>query len=220
MASVVEELQNLQLQLIDPGWAETIYDAEFLEFSNFPPEYETVLEYIDVGSTLLSTITAIDRWLRPGVEAAEERTWTMLSQLIPHKRLVALLAYYINYGCSNIQDSDHRTYAVLASRVYYKLLSIPGRGAYDIYHSQLFANTLACLGIPKAMAEEENFYNARDLTNEINSVVKELRFLVVDLKATVKILRLTPNDLNFEEMLSTLITVATGEISGRLHVGK
>lgn len=219
MASVVEEICNLQIHLIDAGWAEAIYEADFLEFGDLPTEFENNLENFDLQENFLATIKSIDRWLRPGVETDEERSWITLSQLIPYKKLVALLAYYINYGCKNVQNSDLMTYALLASRVYYKLLSIPGYKGYHIYHSQLFANSLACLGLPRVMSEQESFFNARELTREVNAVIKELRFFIVDLRTTVQILKLTPNDLNFEDILSSLVEVTGGGVANRLNVG-
>lgn len=221
MSRIVTELNNLGLGSLDHGWVRAIHDSEFLEFGDLPSDYEIELESFDLQSTFRNVMRACDEWLSPGVQSAEEKSWAYLSQRVDHEKVLALLAYYVDYGCKNVLTKEYRNNALLASRVYYKLLSIPGYTAYHIYHSQLFVHTLVCLSFPKAMCENEsNNLNTNQLICEVNSVITELSHFVVDLRAIIQHLKLNPNDMNFEDILSNLIDITSGSIVNRLHVGE
>lgn len=220
MSQIVTELNNLGLDFLNHRWVQATYDAEFLEFDDLPPDYENFIESLHLRSILTDIVKAIDVWIHPEVETTEERSWAILSQQIDHKKVLAILAYYIDNGCKNLQNSDFRNYALLASRVYYKLLSIPGYKAYDIYHSQLFVHSLACLSFPKTMCDENNYFNNKELTYEVNSIIKELSPFVLDLRVVVQNLQLTPGDMNFEDILSNLLDITGGAIVNKLHIDK
>ncbi|CAB3223489.1 unnamed protein product [Arctia plantaginis] len=221
MSRILTELKKLGLGGLDHGWVRTIYDSEFLEFGDLPPDYENLVESLDLQSTFKNVMRACDEWLRPDTESEEDKSWAFLTHHIEHEKVLALLAYHIDYGCKNVLTKEYRNNALLASRVYYKLLSIPGYTAYHIYHSQLFVNTLVCLSFPKAMSDNEsNHLNTNQLTREVNSVITELSHFVIDLKAIIEHLQLNPNDMNFEDILSNLIDITGGTIVTRLHVDR
>lgn len=221
MSHVVNKLNKLGLEFLDYGWVQAIFDSEFLEFEELPTLYENSTESVDLKSTFKDIMKAIDVWLSSETYSIEEKSWAFLSQQIDHKRILALLAYYIDLGCKNIITKEYRNNALLACRVYYKLLSIPGYKAYHIYHSQLFVHSLACLGFPKAMCDSENnFFNTKELTFEVNSVIKQLSLFVVDLRTIIKQLQLSPSDMNFEDILSNLVDITGGAIVNKLHVGE
>uniref|UniRef100_A0A1E1WTD4 Uncharacterized protein n=1 Tax=Pectinophora gossypiella TaxID=13191 RepID=A0A1E1WTD4_PECGO len=221
MMQVVEELNTLRLDVLDEDWVQGIYYSEFLEFGEFPSEYESILESLETRTVFKNIMRAIDNWLSSDEPGNEEKSWATLSHHIPHQKLLAVLAYFIDYGTKNILTKEYRNNALLASRVYYKFLSISGYKAYHIYHSQLFAQSLACLGYPKALCEhEDNYYNRQDLTAEVNSIIKELRFFVLDLRVIIESLQLNPSDMNFEDILANLVDVTGGAIVNKLHVDK
>ncbi|XP_075974745.1 condensin-2 complex subunit D3-like [Anticarsia gemmatalis] len=221
MAQVVIELNNLGLEFLDHGWVQNIYQSEFLEFGELPTQYETVAETLCVRSTFEDVMKSVDDWLNSEAESGEEKTWAYLSRQVEHEKVLALLAYYVDIGNKNVTTKNYRNNALLASRVYYKLLSIPGFMAYHIYHSQLFAQSLTCLSFPKAMCDNESsYFNTRELTSEVNSVIRELRPFVLDLRAIIEHLQLNHNDMNFEDILSNLVDVTGGAIVNKLHVDK
>lgn len=220
MMTIVEELRNLHLDVLDPEWVEYIYYSEFLDFGDLPQEYESLLEIVEVHSLFSNIMKAIESWLSIDNEE-EDKTWAALSQHVLHEKLLAMLGYYIDYGTKNVLTQEYRNNALYASRLYFKFLSIAGCKAYHIYHSQLFAHSLACLGFPKAMCErEDNFHNTRQLAKEVNSVIKELRHFVNDLRAIIEGLQLNPSDMNFEDILSNLVDVTGGAIVNKFNVGK
>ncbi|KAI5642712.1 condensin-2 complex subunit D3 isoform X1 [Phthorimaea operculella] len=215
MMEVVEELNTLRLDVLVEEWVQGIYYSEFLEFGEFPPEYETILESLDIPSVFKSIMRTIDCWLNS--EYDEEQSWAALSQHVEHQKLLALLAYYIDYGTKNIVTKEHRNNAILGARLYYKFLAIPGYKAYHIYHSQLFAHSLMCLGFPKKLCEnEDNYFNSKELTKEVNSILKELRSFVLDLRAIADTLQLNPSDMNFEDIINNLVDVTGGAIVNKL----
>lgn len=219
MEYVLEKINKLQLDSLSEEWVQAVFYSEFMEFGDLPAEYDSVLESLDIRATFRSIMKAINAWLK-SEEDAEDKSWTNLSNLIKHRNLLALLGYYIDVGGKNVTSKEHRNNAILACRVYYKLLSIPGYKAYNIYHSQLFAHSLLCLSYPKSMCDnEDNYLNTKELTHEANSVIKELGNYVSDLKAIVHGLHLGPNDMNFEDILSNLVDITGGAIVYKLHIG-
>ncbi|KAM3964157.1 condensin-2 complex subunit D3 [Aphomia sociella] len=220
MTQVIEELNTLQLNSLSEEWVQAIYYSEFLEFGDIPPDYESVLDSLDIKAVFLNIMKSFDQWLNTS-DSDEEKSWATLSNHVKHENLLAIIAYYIDYGSKNILTKEYRNNALLASRLYYKLLLVPGYKAYHIYHSQLFAHSLVCLGFPKAMCEnEESYYNTKELTREVNSMIKELQHFVLDLQAIIKKLQLNPNDMNFEDILSNLVDITGGAIVHKLNVDK
>ncbi|XP_053612287.1 condensin-2 complex subunit D3-like [Plodia interpunctella] len=217
---VINELNKLDLDSLDEEWMQAIYYAEFLEFGEIPPEYERVLESINIKKVFHNIMKSIDTWLN-AENSEEEKSWTTLSHQVNHQKLLALLAYYIDYGGKNVHTLEYRNNTLLSSRLYFKLLSIPGYKAYHIYHSQLFAHSLVCLSFPKVMCEnEDNYFNTRELTREVNSVIRELQHFVLDLRAVIEKLHLNPTDMNFEDILSNLVDITGGAIVNKLNVDK
>ncbi|XP_060803815.1 condensin-2 complex subunit D3 [Amyelois transitella] len=217
---VINELKKLDLDNLNEEWMQAIYYAEFLEFAEIPSEYEKILESLDIKKVFKSIMKSIDSWLSLE-NSDEEKSWATLSHQVNHQKLLALLAYFIDYGGKNVHTLEYRNSTLLASRLYYKLLSIPGYKAYHIYHSQLFAQSLVCLSFPKSMCENENnYYSTKDLSREVNSVIRELQHFVLDLRAVIKELHLNPTDMNFEDILSNLVDITGGAIVNKLNVDK
>lgn len=220
MEEVVNEISNLCLNQLDDGWVQAIYCSELLEFDDYPSEYETRLEAIDISSVFRNIMESIDQWLGSEIVYDRDKSWATLTHQIPHQKLLALLAYYIDKGIKNVVIQEQRDNAILTSRVYYKLLLIPGYKAYHIYHSQLFARSLACLSFPKAICDhEDHYFNTKELTREVNSVIKNLSQFVQDLKSIVESLQLNPADMNFEDIMSNLVDITGCAIVNRLNIG-
>lgn len=219
MIEIVEKLRDLHLDILDKDWVQGIYYSEFLEYGDFPQEYESVLESLEIRSVFRNIMKAINSWL--SIDSEEDKSWAALSPHVDHQKLLAILGYYIDHGTKNILTKEYRNNALLASRLYFMFMSISGFKAYHIYHSQLFAHSLGCLGFPKAMCDrEDNYYNTKELTKEVNSVIKELHPFVKDLRAITESLQLNPSDMNFEDILSNLVDVTGGAIVNRFNVGK
>lgn len=219
MIEIVENLDRLHLDILDPDWVQSIYYSEFLEFGDLPSEYESALEAVNVRSVFKSTMRAIESWLC--TNGKEDKSWADLSHHVEHEKLLAILGYYIDHGTKNVLTKEYRKNALLASRLYFKFMSISGFKAYNIYHSQLFAHSLACLGFPKAMCDrEDNYFNTKELAKEVNSLIMELQPFVTDLQAITESLHLNPSDMNFEDILSNLVDVTGGAIVNKLNVGK
>ncbi|XP_052739569.1 condensin-2 complex subunit D3 [Bicyclus anynana] len=219
MEDVLEKFSELRLDCLDEEWVQAIFYSEFMEFGELPDQYASILESIELRTTFRSIIKVISKWLLS--ESDEEKSWTNLSDKVKHQNMLVSLAYYIHLGGKNVTSKEHRNNAIMACRVYYKLLSIPGYKAYHIYHSQLFAHSLVCLSYPKSMCDnEDNYFNTKELTHEVNSVIKELGPYVRDLRAIVQDLQLGPNDMNFEDILSNLVDITGGAIVNKLNIDK
>lgn len=222
MDQVLNELKNIHLDCLDDDWVQGIYYSEFLEFGEISSDYEAAIESQDnIRSIIKRIMKSFDDWLTGSDDSGEEKSWAALSNHIRHQKLLAIIAYYIDQGCKNVVSKEYRNNALLASRLYYKLLAVPGYKAYHIYHSQLFAHSLGCLGFPKIMCDnEENYFNTKELTREVNSVIRELRNFVMDLRVVMEKLQLSSNDMNFEDILSNLVDITGGAIVNKLNVGK
>lgn len=221
MDLILSELSNLFLQHLDEGWVQAVYSSEFLDFGELPPEYEITLDNNSLSVILTNIMKSCDAWLNLEFLSHEEKSWAALSHQVPYKKLLALIGYYIDLGIKNVANKEKRNNALMASLLYYKLLSIPGYKAYHIYHSQIFVLSLACLGFPKAMCDNEyNFLNAKELTREVNSVIDGLKQFVMVLKIVIEQLQLNPSDMNFEDILSNMIDIIGCAIVNKLNVDK
>lgn len=217
----MNEINSLCLDSLDEDWVHAIYHSEFLEIVDLPTDYETALESVTVPKVLQNLMKSIHSWLDMELDEEEDKSWAALSPKVQHQRLLTVLAYYIDYGTKNVHTKEYRNNALLASRVYYTLLSIPGYKAYHIYHAQLFTHSLSCLSFPKEMCEkDDNYYNTKELTREVNLVIRELRPYVLDLRSVVEKLQLKPIDMNFEDILSNLVDITGGAIVNKLNIGK
>ncbi|CAH1646654.1 unnamed protein product [Spodoptera littoralis] len=214
---LLNKLQSLRLESLDYGWAKAVSQSEYLDFADLPPEYEDAIDSLELETTFMDIITTLDSWLEA---ETEDNSWAYLSQTIDHMKLLALIGYYIDYGCKNVRIREYRLNALLVSRVYFKLLRIPGYKTYNIYHSQLFVQSLSCLSFPVTMSDEETNYTSGELTREINSVLNHLIKLVDDLKLIIEDLQLTPDDMHFEEILSNCIEPTAYKFVTKLHVDK
>lgn len=221
MYEILNKIELLQLYNLSEDWVKAIFDSEFLEFEELPAEYENGCQDSQLQNICLEIMLSIDSWVNSEPTNNEEKSWAKLSHEIQHEKLLAILAYYIDYGNKNLINNESRYNALLASRLYYKLLTIPGYKAYHIYHSQLFVNSLVCLCFPKTLCEnEESYLNIRELTREVNDTLRALQEFARDLSMVIQTLQLKPNDMNFEDILSNLVDITGGAIVKKLNVGK
>lgn len=216
MDRVLDVIYKLRLDCLPGDWVDSVFYFEFTGFEDIPSDYEVVLDSIEIPNVFENLLELIDE-----AEDSEDNTWASLSQVFSYRNLLAVIGHYIKYGTDNVISPEHRDNALLAARVYFRLLLIPGARAYNVYHSQLFALSISCLGFPKLMCEKSDHYKQKQLSNEVNFVLKELSEYVVDLKGIVLQLKLTVVDINFEDILSNLVDVTGGAITQTLNsVGK
>ncbi|XP_041986894.1 condensin-2 complex subunit D3-like isoform X2 [Aricia agestis] len=220
MTEIVREFSSLCLNDLSDEWVQNVYYSEFLEYGELPEDYESILDSANVRSILKKELKIITNWLDSSDED-ETKCWTFLSQKINYKSLLALLGYFIDSGNKNVLSKDKRGLSLMASRVYYKLLSIPGYKAYDVYHSQLFANSLSSLTYPKRMIDQEDtYFNSSELIRDINRVLEQLCEFVADLKHIITNLRLSASDMNFEDILSSFVDVTGGAFVTKLGIDR
>lgn len=235
MEQVVNKIGKLCLDDLDNSWVEAIYFSEYLEYGEIPAEYASILKRIKIQPIFRSIMKAVESWLSTETDDNDtEKTWATLSRQFQSRNLLAILGYNIHEGTKNVMNEKLRSKALISARLYFKLLSIPGFMAYNIYHSQLFAHSLACVGFPKIICDkyderskskddkgkENRITNMQELREQVNFLIKQLQLFVIDLRAIIEQLQLGPNDMNFEEILNNLVEVTGGAIVNKLNVGK
>lgn len=216
MYRVLGEIDKLSLNSLPGDWVNSVFYFEFTGFEDIPSDYENILASIDIENVFARLLKYLDEG-----EDSDENTWATLAPIVPIRNLLAVVGHFIKYGTDHVTSREYKENALLAARVYFRLLMIPGAKAYNIYHSQLFAHSISCLGFPKLMCEKRYEYKSNEqLSSEVKFVLKKLSDYVVDLKAIVLQLKLTPADINYEEILANLIDVTGGAITQSLNVGK
>lgn len=235
MEQVINKIEQLRLVELDNAWVDAIYLSEYLEFGEVPAKYDSILKKIKLLPIFRSIMNAVESWLSMESDADEEKSWASLSRQVAYRKLLAVLGYCIYRGTKYVINEPLRSKALVAARVYFKLLSIPGYMAYNIYHSQLFAHSLACVGFPKTICDkydeqkanpkskddqEDKIANIQELKEQVNALIKQLQLFVIDLRAIIAQLQLGPNDMNFEDILNNLVDVTGGAIVNKLNVGK
>ncbi|GBP44638.1 Condensin-2 complex subunit D3 [Eumeta japonica] len=210
---LIKELRVLNLETLDAEWTERMFDSEFLQCEEIPSDYEAILENENIQAALENAITALSD--------DPQFSWADLSNILEYRKLLALLFYFIDFGHKNVFTKEYRDRALSAARLYYGFLSISGYKAYGIYHPQLLTCSLVCFNFPRVMADyAENCNDVRDVSRELNRLVKQLHLLIWDLQKVMRDLQLQPSDFNFDEILNSLLDVTNTPISLKFNIDK
>lgn len=217
MTELAQILDVLHFDRLDDAWVQEMHDSEFLEVKEFPSDYETVVNDIEMQNIFSEMIEAINSWLNEEMNY-EEKSWAMLSLEIDCEKLIAFLHYYIYTGTKNVIIRQHRNYGLFAARTYLKLLSVPGCKAYNIYHSQILLQSLCCLSYPK-LVYDSGGPRGHEKLSDINSVIRQLSEFVMELKVVIAILELRPDSMHFEDIMSGLVEIMSATVVLKLGIG-
>ena len=131
-------LERFQLNNLDSEWINSIWDGEFLTFTDPPLEYLSLLENENMELLLQKTCSVIKSWISENNSVIEVR-WQSLNSLgINLRGLMALLGYVIRTGQRLQADEDSRQSCLRACSLYFMLLAIPGSNVYQVFHPNLF----------------------------------------------------------------------------------
>ena len=60
----VELLRNLSLHQVRDDWVSYIWDGQFTESQELPPDYEEIIDGVDVGRVFNRLTQLISRWIK------------------------------------------------------------------------------------------------------------------------------------------------------------
>ncbi|XP_014681011.1 PREDICTED: condensin-2 complex subunit D3-like [Priapulus caudatus] len=143
----VEVLLKFSISQLNSDWVQGIWDNDFTEFEPLPPLYEAAVEDMLWSDLLTAATSTCKQWIQNGNDANQRGFWLVMSDNdVSLKGLVAVLFYLIERGHQEIEDSDVRFNAKLnaieAAGLYCMLVSIPGSGAFKVFHPILYSRIL------------------------------------------------------------------------------
>ncbi|KAK3101637.1 hypothetical protein FSP39_005086, partial [Pinctada imbricata] len=121
-------------------WVKTCWDGDFTEIEALDINVECGLEENNyhVGN-LYSLLEVLKGWTSQREGTDGEGLWAVLVENdISYKDLIALLAYLIDKGHKRASSVQLKEAAILSGSCYIKLLTIPGSGAFKVFHPVLF----------------------------------------------------------------------------------
>ena len=130
--------ERFQLNNLDREWIESIWDGEFLTFTDLSDEYLSFLEFENLENLLRETCSVIKNWISKHDSELEVR-WQSLNSLgINFRGLLAFLGYFMKVGQQISADEDSRQSCLRASSLYFMLLAVPGSSVYQVFHPNLY----------------------------------------------------------------------------------
>ncbi|GFR84018.1 condensin-2 complex subunit D3-like, partial [Elysia marginata] len=146
----------------DCYWVKTCWESDFLEVAGLPADCEDFMAETECLKEQLRSLEGnLSAWLRKSFNNEEDegmwfcvdksnyiinvylcdpiRFWSIIvTQDVPHRCLVAVLAYLIQTGAKMCASFVERSSAILAASVYIRLFVLPGSAAFKIYNPELF----------------------------------------------------------------------------------
>ncbi|XP_012944788.1 condensin-2 complex subunit D3 [Aplysia californica] len=131
----------LLLRTLPNDWVQTVWEQDFVDLSSLPVAAEGTLVENDYFIDQLDTVReVVSAWLQLDNQNDNgEGLWSVLVENeIPHKNLVALLAY-MTFRAGQVSVScSERIAGILSASVYLKLIALPGSSAFQMYNPELF----------------------------------------------------------------------------------
>ncbi|KAG8232858.1 hypothetical protein J437_LFUL012662, partial [Ladona fulva] len=214
------ELENLissfQLETLDDGWVESVWENEFMELEELPTEYLSSEEFdmvvqdfkVEIKNVILSCSAENNESLR---------IWDILGQHT--KRLLPVIYYFINQGKVDSENDESRSACLSAASLYFLLLSIPGSSAYRVFRTLLFENALDCFKLSSLLKEEstgkkriqDEDYDEGDneglFYGQKYQLAEGLNSALLDLLSLLKIFSLKDKQTSFELVVQTLTSL-------------
>uniref|UniRef100_A0A0K2TBV8 NonSMC condensin II complex, subunit D3 [Callithrix jacchus] n=1 Tax=Lepeophtheirus salmonis TaxID=72036 RepID=A0A0K2TBV8_LEPSM len=153
---IVNCLKCLYLDELPIEWVDHVWDSQFTEVNELPFSYTNRMNYENLNHILGKTTAYITEWVknykeRPSISTSFNDTrsygvssiWaTLVAQNIKYKSLIALLYYLMHQGQNLSASEEDRDLCIESSSLYFLLLSLPGSGAFKVFHAVLYCKTL------------------------------------------------------------------------------
>ncbi|KAK3919310.1 Condensin-2 complex subunit D3 [Frankliniella fusca] len=124
---------------------EDVVNAQWREgYFNEDPEISAELElHLDAGNTSDILLSLSREFF---LKAQNLTPWPdIIQEGFNFKKILYLIYYLLCRGVSRIEEEQSRTYGLVASRVYFSFLAVPGGGSFLIYQSNLYHKALRML---------------------------------------------------------------------------
>ncbi|XP_066593956.1 condensin-2 complex subunit D3 isoform X2 [Prorops nasuta] len=221
-------LENFKLNDVNSKWVDSIWNGEFTTYDEPPAEYLMFLNSEDMEILLKDSCSAIKNWLY-NTENNEGDTsdvsWQTLIVLNVNVRsFLAVLGYIIKSGKSYQADEDSRQACLRATSLYLMLLAIPGSNAFNVFHPNLYKQTIETLKMSEYLIPQVKKVNrSMDLENlymdEVEQIdelltssqkitlIKSLNSIMYDLILMIKSFWLKEYFLSLDITISMLVEV-------------
>ena len=72
ISPVIDLLGKLCLDQVGEDWVNTVWEEQFTQAQDLPPDYEEVIQDIDIGKILGDLRSRISQWIKSQAREAEE----------------------------------------------------------------------------------------------------------------------------------------------------
>ncbi|XP_067654633.1 condensin-2 complex subunit D3-L-like isoform X2 [Haliotis asinina] len=136
----VEVASALPISLVSEDWVKSVWDNDFTEIEALPEDIREDFQSNSYFTTQLEEFKSLlSDWLVQKEVNTGEGFWTVLVENdVSVKAIIAVLGYLIESGCKLTSDSGQREAAILSAATYFKLVTVPGSGAFKVYSPELF----------------------------------------------------------------------------------
>ncbi|CAH1786833.1 unnamed protein product, partial [Owenia fusiformis] len=140
---LLDALSRLRFHAIDSDWVKETWQQDYTSLDPLPIETEEDLQENGYHiETLCATVTLLKPWLQDK-EGSRQGFWTVLVENeLHHKNLVALLFYLMEVGSKRVSSVIQKEAGIVASELYLSLVTVPGSGAFKIFHPLLYQKAL------------------------------------------------------------------------------
>ncbi|KAJ8299265.1 hypothetical protein KUTeg_023325 [Tegillarca granosa] len=131
---------KLELQNLEKEWVKGIWDSDFTDIDMLDIATENDIQNNNYHTqTLKLLLRVLENWITDKEGQNGEGLWTVLVENdISHKSFIALLAFLIDNGTKKTSSLVQKEAAVLSCSNYLKLLTVPGSGAFKVFHPVLY----------------------------------------------------------------------------------
>ncbi|XP_046375579.2 condensin-2 complex subunit D3-like isoform X1 [Haliotis rufescens] len=136
----VEVATALPITLVSEDWVKSVWDNDFTEIDALSEDIREEFQSSSYFTTQLEEFKSLlSDWLVQKEVNTGEGFWTVLVENdVSVKAIIAVLGYLIDSGCKLTSNSEQRAAAILSAATYFKLVSVPGSGAFKVYSPELF----------------------------------------------------------------------------------
>ncbi|KAL3841668.1 hypothetical protein ACJMK2_019782 [Sinanodonta woodiana] len=143
VANTIQILNLLPLEELQEDWVKNIWESDFTEILPLDEEIDNGL----VHEALQNLQAELDGWIS-WKEDDGDALWTVLVENnIYLKTLVAFLSLLFTEGQKRSAKAEQKELGIMAGTTYLKLVTVPGSGAFKVFHPELYEKSVDILKI-------------------------------------------------------------------------
>ncbi|KAK3583282.1 hypothetical protein CHS0354_011171 [Potamilus streckersoni] len=165
VANTIQILNLLPLEELRDDWVKNIWESDFTDILPLDEEIDNG----PVHEALKNLQAELDGWIS-WKEDDGDALWTVLVENnIYLKTLIAFLALLLTEGQKRLARAEQKELGILAGTTYLRLVTVPGSGAFKVFHPELYEKSVDILKIFTHMGSSKRKRSLSPVTNSQRS---------------------------------------------------